>query len=199
VLALTVFVGIFLFMSCSSNKGPAEAAIKTAEETVNAAKVEAVKIIPDDVKSLEDTLASVKEKFIKGEYKIALQEATALAAKARKILDDARVKKQALTEKWASLNQEFPQMVASIESKIASLSKLKKLPANLTKEKFEEAKTSLTAVKDEWIKAEESFKAGSLNEAIHTATAVKERTLKIMEVLGMSDSAPAATPVNAKE
>ncbi|MCX5849980.1 MAG: hypothetical protein NTW65_11090 [Deltaproteobacteria bacterium] len=195
-LAVVLFVSISFLMACSGGKGAAELAIKTAEEAVNATKAEAAKIIPDEVKSLEDTLATAKEKIVKGEYKAALEEATALAGKAREVLAAAKAKKEELTKKWTELSQGVPQTVADIQSKVDSLSKVKKLPASLTKEKLAEAKAGLASIKDEWTKAEESFKIGSFADAVNVATSLKDKALKIMESLGMS--APAAAPASAK-
>lgn len=190
--AITILVSVFLILACSGSKKPAEMAIKAAEEAVTATKAEAVKIVPDEVKSLEDALASVKEKFVKGEYKAALEEATALSGKAKDVLAAAKAKKEEFTQKWNAMSQELPQMVADIQTKVDSLAKVKKLPANLTKDKLEEAKVSLASLKEDWTKAEENFKAGSFADAINVATAVKDKALKIMETLGMSAPAPAA-------
>jgi len=162
---------------------------------VNATKAEAVKIVPDEVKSLEDTLAAAKEKFVKGEYKAALEEATALAGKAKEVLDAAKVKKEDLTQKWTSMSQELPQMVADIQGKVDSLAKVKKLPANITKEGLEEAKAGLASISDEWGKVQQSFTSGNLTEAINVGTTLKDKALKIMEALGMT--APAAAPAAA--
>jgi hypothetical protein len=196
-LAIALFVSISFLMACSGGKSAAELAIKTAEEAVNATKAEAAKIVPDEVKSLEDALAAAKEKFVKGKYKEALGEATALAGKAKDVLAAAKAKKEELTQKWTDLIQGVPQMIADMQGKVDSLSKLKKLPANLTKEKFEEAKAGLASVKDEWTKAEESFKTGSFAVAVSVATSVKDKAAKVMETLGMSVPAPAADPAAA--
>lgn len=196
-LAMTLLVSLFFIISCSGSKGPAEMAIKASEEAVNATKAEAAKILPDEVKMLEDSLASVKEKFVKKEYKAALEEATALSGKAKDVLAAAKAKKDEFTQKWNAMSQELPQMVTDIQAKVDSLSKVKKLPANLTKQALEEAKTDLASVKEDWAKAEESFKAGSFADAVNAATAIKDKALKIMETLGMS--APAAAPAPAAD
>ena len=146
-LAVVLFVSVSFLMACSGGKSAAELAIKTAEEAVNATKAEAAKIVPDEVKSLEDALAAAKEKFVKGKYKEALGEATALAGKAKNVLAAAKAKKEELTQKWTDLIQGVPQMIADMQGKVDSLSKLKKLPASLTKEKFEEAKAGRRPVK----------------------------------------------------
>jgi len=192
-LAIVLFVSISFLIACSGGKSAAELAIKAADEAVNATKAEAAKILPDEVKSLEDTLASAKEKVVKGGYKAALEEATALAGKAKEVLAAAKAKKEELTQKWTELSQGVPQMVADLQNRVDVLSKARKLPANLTAEKFAEAKARLTSIKDEWIKAEESFKTGSFADAVSVASSVKDKAVKAMETLGMS--APAAAPV----
>ena len=200
-LAIILFVSVFFIISCSGSKGPAELAIKASEEAVNATKAEAAKIVPDQVKSLEDTLASVKAKFTNGEYKAALQEAMDLSTKANAVRDAAKVKKEELTKKWTEISQELPKMFEDIQAKVDSLSKVKKLPAKITKEGFEEAKSGLASVKDEWTKAQASFTSGNFNEAISVATSLKDKAIKIMESLGISVpavEAPASAQAPAK-
>jgi hypothetical protein len=76
-------------------------------------------------------------------------------------------------------------MVEAIQSRVDILSKSKKLPANLTAEKFEDAKSGLAAAKEEWGKALESFKAGNLAEAVSMAKSVKDKAVATMDTLGM--------------
>jgi hypothetical protein len=191
-LAIILFVSISFLMACSGSKNAADLAIKTAEQAVNATKAEAAKIFPDQVKSLEDTLAAAKEKFVKGEYKAALEEATALAGKAKDVLAAAKAKKEELTKKWTELSQGLPKMVEEIQGKVDSLYKVKKLPASITKEGLEEAKAGLASLREEWGKVQQIFTSGNLTEAVNAATSLKDKTVKIMEALGLS--APAAAP-----
>lgn len=195
-LVVALCVSVFFLISCSGGKNAAELAIKAAEEAVNVTKAEAVKIVPDEVKSLEDTLTAVKGKFTNGDYKAAMEEATTLAAKAKEVLDAAKAKKEELTKKWTEISQGLPKMFEDIQSKVDGLSKLKKLPADLTKEGFEEAKAGLTSVKDEWTKVQTSFTSGNFAEAVATATSLKDKAVKIMESLGMSVSS-SETPAEA--
>jgi len=174
-----------MFIACASQKGPAEQAIKAAEEAINATKAEAVKYVPDQVKSLESALAAVKDKFTKGDYKAVITEAQALVGKAKGVLDAAKAKKEELTKKWTDLSQGLPKMVEAIQSRVDILSQSKKLPATITAEKFAEAKSGLTAAKEEWGKALESFKAENLTDAVSVANSVKEKAVKIMEILGL--------------
>jgi len=184
-LAITLFVSTVMLISCASDKGPAEVAIKAAEEAINATKAEAAKIVPDEVKSLESALAAVKDNFAKKEYKAALTEAQALAGKAKGVMDAAKAKKEELTKTWTDLSAGLPKMVEAIQSRVDILSKAKKLPANLTAEKFAEAKSGLASAKEEWAKALESFKAGNYADAVSVANSVKGKAAKTMEILGL--------------
>jgi HEPN domain-containing protein len=175
-----------MLIACTSYKGPAEQAIKAAEEAINATKAEAVKYVPDQVKSLESALAAVKDKFTKGDYEAAIKEAQSLVDKAKGVAEAAKAKKEELTKNWTDLSQGLPKMVEAIQNRVDVLSKSKKLPANLTAEKFAEAKSGLTAAKEEWAKALESFKSGNLTDAISVANSVKEKAVKTMEILRLS-------------
>ena len=196
-LAIVMFVSAFFLISCSRDKDPADLAIKAAETAINATKAEAVKMVPDQVKSLDDSLAAAKEKFAKGEYKAALDEATLLPIKAKGVMAAAKAKKEELTKKWTETSQELPKMIEDVQNKVDALSKLKRLPAKLKKDKFEEAKAGLASVKDEWTKAQESFKNEKFTDAINVAGSVKDKVINIMEALGMSIPAPVVAPVAA--
>ncbi len=199
-LVIIAFIGSLMLMACAGDKGPAELAVKAAEEAVNAVKNEAAKIVPDQVKSLEGALAAVKDKFAKGEYKAVIAEANALAGKAKEALAAAKAKKEELTKKWTEIGQELPKMVAALQSRTDILSKAKKLPANLTADKLGEVKSFLASAKDEWAKAQESFKAGNFADSVNMAASLKEKAAKAMETLGMAvpAAAPAPAPAPAK-
>src|SRR5512134_1141928 len=123
--------------ACSSAKAPAEQAIKAAEEALNASRAEAMKYIPDQVKSVEDALKAAKDSFAKGDYAGATSAATAVAAKAKDLSSAAGAKKAELTKGWEELNAGMPKAIADIESRIATLSRSRKLPKGLDKAKLE--------------------------------------------------------------
>jgi len=76
-------------------------------------------------------------------------------------------------------------MVGAIQSRVDILSKAKKLPANLTAEKFAEVKSGLEAATADWAKAQESFKSGNLGDAIALANTVKGKAVQAMGILGL--------------
>jgi len=77
---LVILTATLLAACGSGDKGPAETALKAAEEAINTAKGEASKYMPDQVKSLETELAATREKLSKADYKAVLSEAPALTS-----------------------------------------------------------------------------------------------------------------------
>ncbi|OPY90355.1 MAG: putative peptidoglycan binding domain protein [Syntrophus sp. PtaU1.Bin208] len=194
ILTILAFISTLFLLACAGDNKPAEMALKAAEEAVNAAKTEAVKYIPEQVKSLEESLAAVKEKFAKKDYAAVVTEAQAIAAKAKEVMDSAKLKKEEMTASWTGMSQELPKMVEMMQSKVDQLSQAKKLPADLSTEKFAEAKAGLAALKEEWAKALQNFNAGNIAEAVSSGKALKEKAVQMMGVLGLAlPSAPAAS------
>jgi hypothetical protein len=184
-LGIVLLVSAFMLAACGGGKGPAEEAIKAAEAAVATAKADAGKFLPDDLKSLEGALAAVKDKFAKGDYKAVVAEAPGLVAKANDLVASAKTKKEELTKSWTTLSEGLPKMVGAIQSRVDILSKAKKLPANLTAEKFAEVKSGLEAATADWAKAQESFKSGNLGDAIALANTVKGKAVQAMGILGL--------------
>jgi hypothetical protein len=180
-----VLAAAVLLAGCGSEKAPAEQAIKAAEDAFNAAKAEAVKYVPDQVKSVESAIASIKDKFGKGDYKAVLAEAGAIPGKVKELTAAATAKKEELTKAWGSMSEGLPKVVEAIQSRVDILSKTKKLPANLTAEKFEQAKSGLAAIQQEWGQAQEAFKGANLTDALAKAGGVKAKAKEVLEALGM--------------
>jgi len=57
----------------------------------------------------------------------------------------------------------LPKMVEAIKSRVAVLSKSKKLPKNLNKAKFESAKAGLAQITPTWTDADNAFKGCLVN------------------------------------
>ena len=159
--------------------------LKSAEELLNTAKPEAMKYIPDQVKPAEDSLKEAKEAFAKGNYRQATASAVFAASQAKDLAAAAAAKKTELTKAWKELSQMLPNMIAAIKNRVDVLSKSRKLPANLDKEKFERAKNGLVEIDKAWGEASSAFKEGGLPDALAKAKSVKEKAVEIMTTLGM--------------
>ena len=190
-LIAVMLVGLMLVAGCARDKEPAEAAIKAAETAWNAAKGEAAKFVPDQVKAVEDALKSAKDAFEKKEYTQALNAAKDLPGKIKELTAAAAAQKAELTKKWEEMAAGLPKMVEAIRSRVDILSKSKKLPKGMDKAKFEGAKTGLGEITQTWADAENAFKGGNIADALAKANTVKAKATEIMTTLGMQPPAAA--------
>ena len=175
-----------LLAACgSADKGPAETALKAAEEAINSAKGDASKYMPDQVRSLESALAATREKLSKGDYKAVLSEAPALTSKAQEIASAAAAKKAELTKSWEGLSSGMPRVVEAIKSRVDILSQSKKLPAGMSAETLAQAKAGLSEITQQWTAATEASKGGNLADAVAKASSVKVKAAEVLTLLKM--------------
>ena len=174
-----------LVAGCASDKGPAEAALRAAEEAITAAKGEAARYVPEQAKALETALAAAKDKLAKGDYRAALTEAQALPGKAKELAAAAAAKKAELTKAWEGVSAGMPRVVDAIKSRVDVLSQAKTLPATMTADKLGAAKTGLAELTQSWTAASEAFKGGNVPDALAKATAMKAKAAEVLGILGM--------------
>ena len=175
-----------LLAACGSgDKGPAETALKAAEEAINSAKADASKYMPDQVRSLESALAATREKLSKGDYKAVLSEAPALTSKAQEIASAAAAKKAELTKSWEGLSSGMPRVVEAIKSRVDILSQSKKLPAGMSAETLAQAKAGPSEITQQWTAATEASKGGNLADAVAKASSVKVKAAEVLTLLKM--------------
>ncbi|HEY7369805.1 MAG TPA: hypothetical protein VIB08_00285 [Thermoanaerobaculia bacterium] len=190
--ALVLVLGAALAVGC--NKAPAEAAMKSAEQAVEAARAEATRYVPDQFQGLEDALSGVRVKFGQRDYAGALKDAQAILPRAQEVVAAAAAKKEELTKTWNEVSASLPVMVGQIESRVAALTAMKRLPKGIDKAALESASAGLARAKTSWTEATSAFQGGDLNVAIEKARAVKAEAEALMGTLGITtmQAAPAA-------
>jgi hypothetical protein len=171
LLVLGLMVLPLLVVGCS--KGPAEAALKAADEAIAKVAPEAQKFVPDQFKALTDAAAAAKASFDKGDYAAALAAAKDLPAKATEVMTAATAKKDELMGTWNTMSKDMPILVADWQKKFDELVASKKLPKTATPERIAELKAKLADVSATWAKATEAFNAGDLKGALDQGASVK--------------------------
>lgn len=91
-----------------------------------------------------------------------------------------------MQQQWSALEADVPQMIEAIESRVNTLSESKKLPANVDRQAFDGAKTSLGEMKTNWSQALSDRDAGNLSGAITAARNVQDQGQQVLAQLGMS-------------
>ena len=190
VKLFAILAPLALMVACS--KAPAEQALNTATQAVDAARPVAEKLVPEQMKSLTDALAAAKDKFGKGDYAGTIEVAKDIPAKASEVVAAAKAKKEELTKAWESISKEMTASVGAITARIGELTAMKKLPKGMDKAKVDSAKASLDGVTAAWGQATAAAAAGSYSEAIQKGSELKGKVQEIMGMLGMpAEPAPA--------
>jgi len=186
-MGIALAIAVLALAACeSAEKAPAAAALSAAQTAIDAVKTEAMKYVPDQVKSVEDALATAKANFEKKDYKAALAGAQDVAAKAKELGAAAATKKAELTKSWEEVSNGVPKMAEAIKSRVDILSQSKKLPAGLDKAKVDDAKTGLASVNQSWTQASDAYKSGDVSNAVVKARAAKDKAVEIMTALNMT-------------
>jgi predicted small lipoprotein YifL len=186
VLKMTALVLCCVALVACSQKGPAEAALTAATTAVDGVKAEAAKYVPDQAKSLMASLTSAREAFDKGDYKMALETANAIPAKAKEAAAAVAAKKDELTKNFTALTASLPATVEQIKAKVAELAAMKKLPKDMDKAKVEAAKTGVEAAQKTWAEANDAFKAGDLTAAVAKGNEVKGQADQLLAALNIA-------------
>jgi len=187
---LAVFIAGLALAACANQMEPAKKLLGDVEAAVTAAGADAQQYVPDQVASVNKKLADLKAAFDKQDYKTVITGAPALLTEAKGLADAAAAKKkevlEALGAQWTQLATELPQSVSTIETKLATLAKTKKLPAGVTKDGVDAAKAGLAEAKTTWDEAKASFGSGNVQAALDKAKGVKAKLEEAASKLGLA-------------
>jgi hypothetical protein len=179
--------------ACANQMEPAQKAIADIEAAVTATAADAGKYIPEQLAAVQGGVDSLKAAFDKKDYKSVITGAPAVLADAQGLAAAAAAKKDevmaALNGEWTQLSTDLPAAVTSIQARIDELAKARKLPEGLDKAAVEGAGAALAETQTMWTEASNAFSAGSLEDAVAKATAVKAKVGELMTTLGMTTPA----------
>jgi hypothetical protein len=188
----SLFLVLILFLAAcgSSNREPATAAIKAAEDAFTASRSEAEKFVPDQVKGVEDAIKVAKASVEKGKYDDALNIAKAIPEKVKEMNTAVAARKENLAKNWAEITGGVPEMLEAIKNRLDTL-KAGKLPKSMDKARLEEAEMLYEAASIMWDEANKAFSGGNPADVMSLATAAKEDAVKAMELLELQMPAAA--------
>jgi predicted small lipoprotein YifL len=189
-LKLTAAALCCVALVACSQKGPAEAALKAAETSMNEVKAEGARYAPEKTKGLMASFSAAQEAFNKGDYKTSLEISQGVPAKAKDVSAAVAARKDELGKAWAGLSG-VPAMVEQIKAKVEALGAMKKLPKGMDAAKLETAKASLADMTKIMGEASEAYKSGDLVDALTKGNAVKAKATETMDALGLTAAAPA--------
>jgi len=172
--------------ACASQKAPAEAAIKSAQDAFSKVSAEAQKYVPDQAKAVQDALAAAQTAFNNGDYASALTQAQALPARITALSGAISAKKAELTTQWDTMSAGIPKLLDALKSRVDVLSKSKSLPKGITKQTVDAAQSGLASATETWQAATSAASSGDLATAVRQANDVKTRVVDLMKSLNMT-------------
>jgi hypothetical protein len=171
--------------ACASQKAPAEAAVKAAQDSVTAVAPEAQKYVPDQFRNVQNALSSAQGALAKNDYAAALTQAQAIPGQVAALQTAIADRKMAMTRTWNELNTMVPQLLAALKSRVDILAASKGVPKGLTRETVEAAKTGTESATRMWADAGAAVAAGDLATAAAKATETRAQVVSIMQSLNM--------------
>lgn len=171
---------VALAAACASQRGPAEAALKAAQDAWAGVSAEATKYVPDQAKGIDDALKSAQELMTKGDYAAVIKDAGAIPAKIADVQKALEAKKNEWTAAWRTLDSALGSGLTAVQTKVDELTKAKKLPKGVEKAAVEGAQTALATAQQTFADAKAAFGEGNYEAALAKANDVKAALGKIM-------------------
>ena len=179
--------------ACANHKEPAEKAIAQVEAALAEIRADAEKYTPEELKGLDESVATLKRGFGNKRYSEVLtaqpsvaSAVTALKETIAKAKADSEEILAAAQAEWTELNASVPPLVDAIQGRVDTLTKSRKLPKDVDKATFETIKTEFEAVKTDWASATREFTAGAAADAVRMGRAAKAKAEEIQAKLGMN-------------
>jgi hypothetical protein len=177
-------VVLALLAACAdSARGPARAAIQATESILAAVRAEAEKYAPEQLKAVDEALASAKASFSKGEFKAALDGARELPGKAMALGNAAAVKKAELVKAFQDAAARVPGQLDAVKGRLEELAAARKLPAGLDAATLRAARERLAEASKAWEEAAAEMKAGALARAAEAARAAQQKADQVAALL----------------
>jgi hypothetical protein len=186
-----LLVAVVAGFATGCGKGPAEAALKAADDAVAAAKPDAEKYVPEQYKALTEAVTAAKAKFEAGDYAAVTESLKDVPTKAAEVTKAAAAKKEELAAAWKGIADTLPAAVDGVKAKIEEIVKTKKMPKGMDKDKLAALQTDLTAVSQGWTEASAAFQGGDVMGAIEKAKAVKAKADGLVASLAPPEPAAA--------
>jgi hypothetical protein len=185
---LIVAMMVLPVVAAGCSRGPAEAALKAADEAITRVTPEAGKYVPAELKELTGIAADAKAKFAAGDYAGALARAKDLPAKAAELAQAADTKKSEFAANWKEFQRSVPATMRALGDRISAVEAMKKLPKGFDTSLVTSAKASLADVSAGWAAASDSFANGDFAAAFAKAADVRA---KVEALAGRVDALPA--------
>jgi hypothetical protein len=170
---------------CAMEKRNAEQAIAAADSTLQTVAVDAESYVPERYAAAGAKVTAAREDFTAGNYADALVKAQEATTEVEGLGAAITARKDELTAAWTVLSDTLPGMVQAIQQRVDELGRMRRLPAGVTAQTLEGARTALQEMNGTWTQATEAFGAGKLVDATSLGATVQTKAAEVMAALKM--------------
>jgi hypothetical protein len=197
--ALLPLAAALAIMGCES-RGSAEMKVSQAEAALERVRPDATTTAPEELKTVEGTLAHMKQSLQQHEYKAVKADVPQFNEQFRTLetaVAEGQTRQAATIQEWSTLHAEVPAAVDAVQARVDSL-KPNALPKDVSREEFETAKKDLETVKTTWDEANAAAEAGKPDEAAEKGRTVLAKLNEIKSTLGMNEQLASAAQPDAQ-
>ena len=178
-----------LIVACTNKyEQPAKDALASAEKALTEARDDAKEFAQEELAQAEEAYARMKAKYENKEYKDVVGDTSIFNEKMTALKDMVVVRQTQITtatKQWEeTLSVEVPKKIDAIERRFKAL-KPNRLPKDVTKEAYENAKTSIETIKADWAAAQAAHAEGRAIEAAEKARAVEAKAQEVSQQLAI--------------
>lgn len=174
-------------------KGPAEQALKAADEAIQAAQPAVQPYVPEQWRLLTDAAEAAHNDFERGNYKAALDAAKAIPGRIEEVKTLAQARKDELAMIWQQMATTAPAMLATMAAKVNEITSTNKMPPGMTREAFDAGKAEMANLIGLWSEAQTAYQTGDVATATEMGAQVKTRAEDLLNKMGVKP-APAGAP-----
>lgn len=189
---LVLLLAAALVTACSQKK-PAAIAIDAAESALAEVHEEAQKYIPEQYAEVKARLDEGRRAFSDERYDEALAIVKGVPARARELGEAAAAAREELAAEinrdWARLTESMPGLLAGLESRLAELGKVRRLPEGVTADAVEHASSGLDVAREAWSQAGRAFESGNLEGAVARALESERLVRELLKSVGIGPAA----------
>jgi hypothetical protein len=190
-IMISLATATLVLAACANQQKPAENAVARVEASLAEVRADAEKYAAEDLKAVDESVTNLKNNMARKDYTAVVRLApsvttavTALKTKVAQAKSEAEANLAAAQAEWTELSASVPQMVETLQSRVDTLTKTRKLPKDMVKAAFDAAKSGVEEIKTAWTEAGADFAEGKASEALRKARAVKARSAELIEQLG---------------
>jgi hypothetical protein len=180
-----VTVVLVLAAACAGGRGAAERAIAEADSAIAAVEPEASKVAPDQLKTLQDAVASGRASLEANDYEAAVAAVQDVPARAQELAAQVPAKRAELTASWDTLNAAMARNLDSVDARLDRAGRTRRYPPGLNAAAVDSLKQVIASARQQRAEAETMAQTGDLAQALAKGLEIKGRVSQAMAAVGM--------------